>query len=766
MLAGLIVLAGVSQAAAERVGGTAAHWVGNAGTTAAMVFFLGVCLHTAGRMRGRLRLAWGGFAGGATLLLAGQIAWDAHVLEGTLPSPPSLYDAGMLAAAPLFVGGFLATARGDRLTRSLATFDLGVLACALGMLFTTLFWAALQHSPLSPSGRITILLYPICYSTLGGALVLVPMRRTWGRVSYSFLFLGLLAQIIPVCAATPTFLARGYSDNLPAEVLGTVSILLVSASALTFEAVPPSDTETLVMGHTAWASLVLSVVAMAVAVWGFHASTLQASSLAGLSIMRVGMVTFTAIRLVMTLRHSRTLVRTAREAAETLRASEERYAHQARHDALTGLPNRAFLRQRLDAVLPAEASAALLLMDLDGFKEINDTFGHHYGDVLLECVGPRLMGAVRPSDTVARLGGDEFAVLLPDIDAAGARAVAARILACFEQPFLLEHQPILVGASLGIALYPEHGADAHELMRRADVAMYAAKRSGQRAATYDPEDDQHSPQRLALLGELREAIEQGQLTLHYQPQLDLRSGCIRHVEALARWQHPQRGMILPDQFIPLAEHSGLIAPLARWVLGEAIRQCGEWHGEGCRVSVAVNLSARNLHDPGLVPVIDELLDRWQVPARYLRMEITESTIMFGSEQARRALTQLHERGITIGIDDFGTGYSSLAYLRRLPVGQVKIDQTFVRTMATHEEDVFVVQTIVSLGKNLGLEVVAEGVEDERTLELLRRMQCDLAQGYFLTQPLPAGDVVAWIEAYARRIHAPSPHLSLIKTAQG
>ena len=420
--------------------------------------------------------------------------------------------------------------------------------------------------------------------------------------------------------------------------------------------------------------------------------------------------------------------------------------HQALHDLLTSLPNRRLLHDRvtqaIDAARVQASSVALLVIDLDRFKELNDTFGHQYGDVLLQQIGPRLSDLLEPGDTVARLGGDEFAVLLANADSARAEQIARRLLRALDRAFCIGDSSVDVGGSIGIALAPEHGADADTLLRRADVAMYVAKRAGCGFATYSPTQDQHSPDRLALVGDLRRAIETDELALVYQPKVDLDSGRCVGVEALLRWQHPQRGSVPPDQFIPLAEQTGLIKAVGRWVLNAALRQAREWLSEGRDVPIAVNLSMRDLHDPDLPEAVVGLLRRWQVPPSQLVVEITENGLMADPGRALQTITALRLMGIRIAIDDFGTGYSSLAYLKRLPVDELKIDRSFVRELATDDDDLAIVRSTISLGHDLGLIIVAEGIEDARTLERLRQLGCDVGQGYLIGRPMPAHAVVA------------------------
>lgn len=437
-------------------------------------------------------------------------------------------------------------------------------------------------------------------------------------------------------------------------------------------------------------------------------------------------------------------------ANEELRQARDAAHYQALHDGLTGLPNRVLLGDRLEqAVLAADRDSvglALLVLDLDRFKDVNDTLGHHTGDELLQQVAARLCGLVRASDTVARLGGDEFAIVLPTAgDTLIATRLARTIVQALDQPFTVDGRHVSVGASIGVAIYPEHGQDPKTLLRRADVAMYIAKRAGGGHAVYSCEQDANDPERLELVGELRDAIEHDQLVLHYQPKLDLTTGrCVR-VEALARWRHPKRGIMPPDQFIPLAEQTGLIRPLTRWVLAAAVRQCRAWHDAGLAMAVAVNLSVRNLHDPELVDYIAELLNTWGVASSWLIVEVTESAVMMDPKRALETLSRIRDMGVDVAIDDFGTGHSSLSYLKHLPVAEIKLDRSFVCDMQVNENDFAIVRSTVELAHQLGLRVVAEGVEDRATWDLLVELRCDMAQGYYMSRPMPASDLQQWLK---------------------
>ncbi|NKE71839.1 EAL domain-containing protein [Candidatus Manganitrophus noduliformans] len=431
------------------------------------------------------------------------------------------------------------------------------------------------------------------------------------------------------------------------------------------------------------------------------------------------------------------------------RQVEEMVQKMAFYDTLTGLPNRNMLIDRLLNALRHDAGQgrpmALLLMDLDRFREINDTLGHRRGDLLLQQLGERLRKTIFDRDIVAHFGGDEFAVLLMKLTSPDDIHLAVgKIVKALEAPFVIEDIPIAVETSIGIALYPDHGSDPDTLIRRADVAMYAAKETGRGHTLYAPELDRHSPQQLALMAELRQAISQNQLLLHYQPKIDLKRRAFFGVEALVRWRHPQRGMIPPGRFIGPAEQTGLIHPLTRWVVETAIDQCAVWQRAGLEMTLSANLSARNLQDPKLPESVAELLRSGGVAPERIQFEITESAIMTDPARAREVLVALHRSGIRFSIDDFGIGYSSLSYLRNLPVDSIKVDKSFVSQMILNEGDAKIVRSTIEMAHHLGLEVVAEGVETEEILERLGEMGCDAAQGYFISRPLPAEEVGRWL----------------------
>jgi diguanylate cyclase (GGDEF)-like protein/PAS domain S-box-containing protein len=425
--------------------------------------------------------------------------------------------------------------------------------------------------------------------------------------------------------------------------------------------------------------------------------------------------------------------------------------YQATHDALTNLPNRKLLYEQTAEVIEQArrdgGQVAMLLLDLDQFKEINDTLGHHSGDLLLKQIGPRLSPLLGHGGTMlARLGGDEFAVLLPSVrGATDARARAEALLTTLKRPYELSEMRVEIGGSVGVALYPEHGEDVSNLLRCADIAMYHAKRSASGVALYDPERDIYSLRRLSLITELGAAIRGEQLTLFYQPMVSLRSRQLLGFEALLRWQHPRFGLIPPTQFIPLAEMGDMIQPLTQWVVTRALSDLERWRAAGFDLGVSVNLSSRNLSDAACMQHLLELLRARPHDARRLSLELTESALIADPEHAQAQLNSLHRMGVRVAIDDFGTGYSSLVYLRRLPISALKIDLSFVRNMLSSANDRIIVDAIIQLAHKLSLSVVAEGVEDHALFEALLEMGCDVAQGYHISRPIPGALVVPWLQ---------------------
>jgi diguanylate cyclase (GGDEF)-like protein len=424
---------------------------------------------------------------------------------------------------------------------------------------------------------------------------------------------------------------------------------------------------------------------------------------------------------------------------------------EANTDALTGLANRrrlmTELRGQVDVARAQDCHTAVLLIDLDGFKEINDALGHGAGDTLLELIGPRVQPILRDHDLLARLGGDEFALLVPadrKLTTEAAASLAERVRAAIARPFSFEGLTLHVQASIGIAVFPAHGEDAEALLQHADVAMYVAKRARSGHVIYDPGADTNTRDRLALTGQLRNALDQEQLVVHYQPKADLRTGEVHSLEALVRWEHPERGLLPPAEFLPVAEQAGLMRELTLYVLDRSLAQCATWLGEGIDLSVAVNLSVANLVDDELPRDVSRLLAVHGVAPSHLQLEITENLIMADPARATEVITELAGLGVSMSLDDFGTGYSSLAYLKRLAVDEIKIDRSFVMGLTPDSEDAVIVRSTVELGRSLGLRVVAEGVETPSAWEQLEEYGCDQAQGYYLSRPMPAPEITAWL----------------------
>lgn len=422
--------------------------------------------------------------------------------------------------------------------------------------------------------------------------------------------------------------------------------------------------------------------------------------------------------------------------------------HRTLHDDLTNLPNRVLLLDRLQQAIllgRREMKAfAVLLMDLDRFKEVNDTLGHRFGDTLLKQVSARISSILRKSDTLARLGGDEFAVLLLGSDTVeDAASFAKKVLAVLEESFVIEGVTLDIGASIGITLFPDHGDQVHTLLQKSDVAMYMAKSSDTGIAVYSSSSDKYSLKSLVLKNDLRHAIQNEHLFLLYQPKVNLKKNCVTGVEALVRWNHPQFGIIPPDQFIGLSEQTGLIKPLTLWVLKTALNQSETWRKAGLNLRVAVNLSVRSLRDSRLTEQIVEALQEFGVPPEKLELEITESIIMDDPVRAMEIVTCLGKMGIPFALDDFGTGYSSLSYLKRLPISSIKIDKSFIRDMMDAGDDEVIVLSIIELAHNLGIKVIAEGVEDQKTWDKLSALRCDEIQGYFLSRPISGSEITDW-----------------------
>ncbi len=416
-------------------------------------------------------------------------------------------------------------------------------------------------------------------------------------------------------------------------------------------------------------------------------------------------------------------------------------------DPLTELPNRnnflRTLKQRIE-VANSASHITVLVMDLDNFKDINDTLSHVSGDLLLNQIAQRLQSACRETDEIARLGGDEFAILLCEVDRHQVIPVTKQYQQILESPFNVEGIQLYVNATIGIAIFPEHGENSLSLLQHAEVAMYVGKEQQLPYCLYNIQQDRHSLLRLTLMGELLGAIERNELTLYFQPKLALSDRQVIAVECLVRWIHPEHGFIPPDDFIPLAEQTGNIRFLTDWVLKQALHQCKQWRDLGIDLIMAVNISAMDLQQPSFPQTVAELLKTYQLPTQALVLEVTESSIMHDTQKAVAMLSSIYDMGVHLSIDDYGTGYSSMAQLKHLPVQELKIDKSFVQELANNKDDAIIVRSTIELGHNMGLKIVAEGVEDLEALELLAKWGCNTVQGYFISKPLPAGDFVEWL----------------------
>lgn len=421
--------------------------------------------------------------------------------------------------------------------------------------------------------------------------------------------------------------------------------------------------------------------------------------------------------------------------------------YRATHDLLTDLPGRNLLQDRLEQAIMVgkriKHPVSLLILNIDRFRQVNESFGYRKGDLLLKKMGPILREVLRESDTIAKLAGDEFAVMMPKVNINGAVNVANKILKAMVLPFEVDKLRIDIEVSIGISVWPDHANTASELMQNADVAMYVAKKEGSGHTVFNPAKNRRKSDRIKIFSELRQAINREELMLYFQPKIDLKKLSFSGVEALIRWNHSTEGMIAPDRFIPMAEKTGLVHPLSLWVLNSAIRQAKIWYDGHKGVPIAVNLSARNLQDPSLSDHVNEFLNNWGLPSRYLEVEITESAIMADTGRAYEILFQLHERGVKISLDDFGTGYTSLGYLKQLPIDSIKIDKSFIKDMVRSGDDLVIVRAIIDLAHDLSLNVVAEGVEDKETFEKLIELGCDQAQGYFMGRPVTVEVLRQW-----------------------
>jgi diguanylate cyclase (GGDEF)-like protein len=658
----------------------------------------------------------------------GDLFLTAESLGGKTPSTPSWADLFYLLFYPLAYVGIVTFMRGQARKLTTPNWLDGIIAgLGAAAVCSAFAFHALVHATGGDAlATATNLAYPIGDLLLLGLVVggtaLLSGRR---KAPWILLAVGIGANVVG-----DTFGLVGstsWVSNTAQAIAWPTAILLISMALWLRPRAPDPLTAQKAAGFLLPNLAAASALAILV-IGSLHHVSQVAVGLAAATLVIVG------LRLVLSVRGMRSL-------------SQERH-RQAVTDELTGLGNRRHLFRVLDAFFldcqeaeTAERRMAFLFVDLNNFKEINDSFGHPAGDELLRQLGARLLGALRDSDLLVRIGGDEFAVALIDGDSDYAVSVAERLTHSLREPFALDVVNARISASIGIAMAPFDASDSAGLLWCADVAMYRAKLGTTPFALYQPDLDEGG-NRLQLVEELRQAIETRQLVLHYQPQLDLRSGEILAVEALVRWAHPQMGLVPPLKFLPLAEEAGLMRSLTALVLDEALAQCAAWRESGRPLAVSVNISATNLLDEGFADLVGDLLARYRLPAGALVLELTETSIISDFEKSRHVIEELRGLGLVVSIDDFGAGFTSLAYLSNLAVGELKLDRTFIAGLADGHSgrDFELVRSTIDLGHALGLRVVAEGIEDRETLELLSDLGCDLAQGYFISRPKAANDL--------------------------
>ncbi len=695
------------------------RWLGNflsigAGAT---------CVARALLVRGE-RAAWAALGIGLFCYGAGTTYFSAEVADRVPMPSPSLADVGWLAFyVATYVSVILLLRK--RVSRFHPSVWLDALIGALGVAALASGLAAAAIGKVRTTSLSTVglnLAYPLADLMLLVVVVSVFGLLGW-RVERVWCLLGSALVIFAVADTIVVGeVATGrYSPGGPVEVLWVLALVLPAYAAF------QRPQREMAEGLAGWGVLAIPAL-FAVAAIGL----LVFGAVVKLPVVTVALAAATVLV---------ALVRTGMTFAEVRQLAESKL--QARTDELTGLANRRGFFERVNKVdggNPDTGRSALLVLDLDRFKEINDSLGHPAGDDLLKLVGRRIAAALRPEDLLARLGGDEFAVLLHDADSAVARTVAERVLGALDQPFDVGGVTLHVDASIGAALYPDDAATASVLLQRADVAMYAAKSARSGVEYYRPGADVHTLDRLDVIEALRAGLGQNQLRVYYQMKIDLRTGGCQAVEALVRWEHPTRGLLQPDVFLPLAEHTGLMRTLTLEVLELALGQCRRWWNVGLEIGVAVNLSASNLLDKGLPAKVADLLAANGVPARALELEITETTLMLDRIRTAAVLDSLRDMGIRIAVDDYGTGYSSLAYLRELPVDILKLDKSFVMHLDSDPGAAAIVQSTIGLAHSLGLRIVVEGVESETAMRRLTDYGCDFAQGYYLGSPQPAEEL--------------------------
>jgi diguanylate cyclase (GGDEF)-like protein len=688
--------------------------------------------------RSSARAPWVLLAIGLGSWTTGNVVWSAWIGPLAETPYPNLADALWLGFYPFMYAALVLLVR-ERVARFRKSMWLDGLIGALAMagLAIGLLWPTLQQAGQGdPMIVVVNFAYPVADILLLAILAGV-VAITRGRIGRALALVaaGLVVNAVGDIAYLMKVANGGGDGDSLLDLVWVVAQLLIAAGA--WQSISGARS----MQLEGWRVLAFPAFFAVTAV-----SLLAASAVGALPALPALLALATIVAI---------MVRTGLTFRENLTLLDAR--HQARTDDLTGLLNRRgfylMSEARLSKATEDSARIAVLLLDLNHFKEFNDTLGHHAGDELLRDLAVRLRRAL-PEGAVARLGGDEFVALLPcDRGEADAIGAAHRVLDTLEKPFPVEGMVTQIGGSIGVALFPDHGADRAELLRAADVAMYRAKHQGSSVELYRTETDPNTRERLRLVGELHGALEREELVLHYQPKCDLITGAVSGVEALARWQHPTLGLLGPDHFIELAEQHGLMRRLTLLVFEMAINQQRVWRSIGIELPVSINVSPANLLDVRFPADVAKFLTRCEVPPGALLLEITENTVMLDPARALDSVARLSELGVSFSLDDFGTGYSSLAQLKRLPVVELKIDRSFVSEMHVSANDTTIVQSTIDLGRNLGLRVVAEGVEAAEHWSALRAMGCDTVQGFHLSCPLPADALTPWLTEHAARLHA-------------
>jgi diguanylate cyclase (GGDEF)-like protein len=657
-----------------------------------------------------------------------------------VPFPDPSDPAYLLFYPAVIAALIMGMRREHRQSRTSVGWDTAVGTLGSATLLTVLLRPVFDQFDGNALQMVVAVAYPFCDTMLIAALLAIACRHD-GRLPRQWLPLiaGLAVFTVADVAYALRVSSAGYEVETPLDAMWSVGLALVSTWAVDQARGRLTRPEAPRVRNAA--ALVVPALASVAAL-----AVLGAASRGMMPDLAVVLAVVTGLAAI-----GRTQV-----AFRQLRRMAE-LARQARTDDLTGLPNRrAFYDLAARRLAQRPAAVALLLIDLDGFKRVNDALGHHVGDRLLVEVGERLSLRLRQGDVLARVGGDQFAVIAEVPGEAAAAQLAQKVRSALAMPFDLEGIAVQIDASVGIALGRRRGDDIHLLLRRADVAMYEAKATGQGQCLSTSDEVDRGGDRLRLIEQLREALTDGQLVLHYQPKVDLGHGGLHGVEALVRWAHPARGLLYPDAFLQVATDAGLMAELTETVLREALDQAGRWRADGHNLTVAVNLSARSLHDTQLPQKIAELLGARGLPGRALQVEITEDALMTDRLRATAVLSALRDIGVQVAIDDFGTGYSSLAYLRDLPVDELKLDRSFVAPITTQRRAAALVASTIHLAHSLGLRMVAEGVEDDETSAVLRRHGCDQAQGYLICRPLPADQITAWLPAARPRPASSTP----------